>query len=95
MSAKTTRMLLIRAMLKLVRSRKFSSITIDDICDKSEVSRRTFYRYYSDKYALLRDVFVDCFFSKIHTDECRDPWDIVQAVCEQIYSDKKVLQSYI
>lgn len=87
-SAKTTKILLIRAMLKLVRSQKFSSITIDDICEKSEVSRRTFYRYYSDKHALLKDVFVECFFSKIPTDECKDPWDITEAICEQIYSDK-------
>lgn len=89
MSARTTRTLLIRAMLKLVRSQKFSAITIDDICDKAEVSRRTFYRYYSDKHALLRDVFVECFFSKISTDENKDPWDITQEICEQIYSDKK------
>ena len=89
MSAKTTRTLLIRAMLKLVRSQKFSAITIDDICERSEVSRRTFYRYYSDKHALLKDVFIECFFSKIQADECKDPWDITQAICEQIYSDKQ------
>ena len=89
MSAKTTRTLLRRAMLKLVRAQRFSSITIDDICEKSEVSRRTFYRYYSDKHALLKDVFVECFFSKINIDECEDPWDITQKICEQVYSDKK------
>ena len=89
MSAKTTRMLLVRAMLKLVRTQKFSSITVDDICEKSEVSRRTFYRYYSDKHALLKDVYVQCFFSKIQIDEDMDPWDIVQAICEQVYTDKK------
>lgn len=89
MSAQTTRTLLIRAMLKLTRSKKFSSITIEDICEKAQVSRRTFYRYYKDKHALLGDVFVECFFSKIDVEECKDPWDITKAICEQIYSDKK------
>lgn len=89
MSAKTTKKLLIRAMLKLVREQKFSAITIDEICEKAEVSRRTFYRYYSDKQALLRDVFMECFFSKISLDDNKDPWDITQDICEQIYSDKK------
>lgn len=88
MSAKTTKMLLIRAMLKLVRAQKFSAITIDDICEKAGVSRRTFYRYYSDKHALLKDVFVECFFSKISADEDKDPWDITEEICGQIYSDK-------
>jgi hypothetical protein len=32
---------------------------------------------------------VECFFSKINTEECKDPWDITQEICEQIYSDKK------
>ena len=36
------------------------------------MSSRTFYRYYSDKHALLKDVFVECFFSKISADEDRD-----------------------
>lgn len=76
-------------MLKLVRAKKFSAITIDEICEKAEVSRRTFYRYYSDKHVLLRDVFVECFFSKISADEDKDPWDITKEICEQIYSDKK------
>lgn len=76
-------------MLKLVRSQKFSAISIDDICEKAGISRRTFYRYYSDKRALLKDVFVECFFSQIKADENMDPWDIIQAICEQIYSDKK------
>ncbi len=89
MSAKTTKILLIRAMLKLVRAQKFSAITIDDICEKAGVSRRTFYRYYSDKHALLRDVFIECFFSNISLDESKDPWDITQDICEQIYSDKQ------
>ena len=89
MSAKTTKTLLIRSMLKLVRAQKFSAITVDEICEKAGVSRRTFYRYYSDKHALLRDVFVECFFSKISADEDKDPWDITKDICEQIYSDKK------
>ena len=89
MSARTTKTLLTRAMLKLVRSQKFSAISIDDICEKAGISRRTFYRYYSDKRALLKDVFVECFFSQIKADENMDPWDIIQAICEQIYSDKK------
>ncbi|MBO5514316.1 MAG: TetR family transcriptional regulator, partial [Mogibacterium sp.] len=44
MSAKTTKTLLIRSMLKLVRAQKFSAITVDEICEKAGVSRRTFYR---------------------------------------------------
>ena len=89
MSAVITKSAIVKAMLKLVRSKKFADITVEDICEKANVSRRTFYRYYSDKHALLKDVFVECFFSKIDTDNVRDLWDIILEICKQAYQDKK------
>lgn len=75
-------------MLKLVRKKKFSNITVTEICDQAEINRRTFYRYYIDKQDLLRDVYVECFFSKLEIEEEDDFWDIFGKICEQIYSDK-------
>lgn len=80
---------MIRSMLRLVREKRFSAITVEEICERSSISRRTFYRYYSDKYALLKDVYLECFFSKIAIDDKDDFWDIFAEICEQIYSDKK------
>lgn len=87
MSTKAIKVSLIRAMLKCVREDHFADITVKNVCERSNVSRRTFYRYYPDKEALLRDVFVECFFSKIHAEEDDDFWDLFAKVCEQIYSD--------
>lgn len=89
MSTETTRTTLIRSMLKLVREKRFSSITVEEIAERSSVSRRTFYRYYTDKYDLLRDVYLECFFSKIDMGEDDDFWDIFARICDQIYSDKR------
>ena len=89
MSTETTRITLIRSMLKLVREKRFSAITIEDVCERSSISRRTFYRYYADKYALLHDVYLECFFSKIDMAENDDFWDIFGKICQQIASDKK------
>lgn len=89
MSVQTTQTSLINAMLRLLRKKKFSSFKVEEICEKSHVSRRTFYRYYEDKYALLRDVYMECFFSKIEIAEEDDFWDIFVKICEQIYSDKE------
>lgn len=75
-------------MLKLVRRKRFSNITVTEICEQAEINRRTFYRYYADKQDLLRDVYVECFFSKLTIEESDDFWDIFGKICEQIYSDK-------
>lgn len=44
------------AFMKLLTTKTFSFITIQDICEKSLVHRSTFYRYYEDKYDLLNKV---------------------------------------
>lgn len=37
------------AMLDLMKNKPFTKITVDDICRKSRLSRRTFYNYFIDK----------------------------------------------
>ncbi len=42
-----------KAAFELFSQRRFRDITVQDIIEKAECSRYTFYRYYSDKYELL------------------------------------------
>ncbi|MDR0405617.1 MAG: TetR/AcrR family transcriptional regulator [Clostridiales bacterium] len=50
-----TRAALTDAMLALLERRKFSKITVSDLCGKALVSRSAFYTHFTDKYDLLRD----------------------------------------
>ncbi|MEH7076519.1 TetR/AcrR family transcriptional regulator [Neobacillus drentensis] len=50
-----TRRQIIRSFIHVLQTKRFSSITIQDICDDALIHRTTFYRYYEDKYSLLRD----------------------------------------
>ncbi|MBQ0004570.1 MAG: TetR/AcrR family transcriptional regulator C-terminal domain-containing protein [Clostridiales bacterium] len=88
MSTETTKVTLIQSMLQLVKSRRFSKITVNDICELSHISRKTFYRHYSDKYDLLNDVFLECFFSKIDRNSDDDFWDIFSQICVHVYAEK-------
>lgn len=88
MSSTNTKQALIGNMFILLKERRFSDFTIEELCKMSNISRRTFYRYYSDKYELLRDVYLEYFFNKIEVDEGLDFWNIFERICEQVYSDK-------
>lgn len=88
MSSKTTNKMLQLAMQQLLRERRFSAITVDDICHSAGVSRKTFYRHYSDRYALLTAVYTDCYFSFIELTDEESFWDVFRKVCEQISTDK-------
>ena len=37
----------------------FEQISITELCKRAEISRITFYSHYSDKYALVDDIFND------------------------------------
>jgi AcrR family transcriptional regulator len=50
---KRTRNLIQQAFLALLAEKGFQSTTVQDITERAEVNRATFYAHYADKYALL------------------------------------------
>lgn len=46
-----------RSFIELLAERPFDKISVRDIAERSEVTRNTFYYYYTDIYALAEDVF--------------------------------------
>src|SRR5512145_2897033 len=50
---KRTRSLILRSFEDLLASKGFESISVQDVTDKAEINRATFYAHFPDKYALL------------------------------------------
>ena len=46
-----------RSFIELLAERPFDKISVRDLAERSEVTRNTFYYYYTDIYALAEDVF--------------------------------------
>lgn len=46
-------------LIKMLTEQPFEQISITELCSRAEVSRITFYSHYSDKYALVDEVFQD------------------------------------
>ncbi len=51
---KRTRNLILRAFEELLNEKGFAEITIQDIAERAEINRATFYAHFPDKYALLQ-----------------------------------------
>lgn len=45
------------ALETLISEKKFSKITVGDICEKASLSRQSFYRHFSDKYDVFSYLF--------------------------------------
>ena len=52
---------LYESFLELLSQKPVSDITVNQICEGAGISRKTFYKYYSDQFALLRAMQDDLF----------------------------------
>jgi AcrR family transcriptional regulator len=54
-----TNSLIQKNLLSLLETKKLAKITIDNICEKSNIRRSTFYNHYHDKYHVLEEINSD------------------------------------
>lgn len=52
---------LYRSFIELLAEKPVNDITVIEICERAGVSRKTFYKYYSDQFALLAGMQEDLF----------------------------------
>lgn len=55
--AQRTRQTLSHALIDLIQEKRYEAITVQDICDRANVGRSTFYAHYQDKDDLLASNF--------------------------------------
>ncbi len=59
--AKRSRRLLLEAFRALLTEKTFDAITVQDVSERADVNRGTFYAHFPDKYALLEQVVGESF----------------------------------
>lgn len=71
-----TKKALITTFSDLLETKSFENITIQDLCEKANVRRSTFYRHFNDKYDLLNHIVGTLieYFRTLHLPEI-DPKD--------------------
>ncbi|MFD1179626.1 TetR/AcrR family transcriptional regulator [Paenibacillus puldeungensis] len=53
---KYTKMVIKESLIKFLKQKHFSKITIKEICEDADVNRATFYKHYLDQYDLLHQI---------------------------------------
>ncbi len=56
---KKTQKAIKQTILNLLQEKQIEEITVTDICEESEIVRRTFYAHYTDKYDLIEHIMDD------------------------------------
>jgi AcrR family transcriptional regulator len=76
-------------MRKLIREKQLSKINVNEICEMAHISRRTFYRYYPDKYELFTVTYIVEFYNKLNIDDDTFIYDIYEKLVFQMYEEKE------
>jgi len=80
--AEQSRQRIVRALLTVMEQYDYKEITVTQIAQEAQLSRKTFYRLFSDKDEIL-DLFFEKlfqkFFEQVRAQEIKHYWDLVQA----------------
>lgn len=69
------------ALKRLMINKPFQKISVCDICDASDVSRKSFYYHFRDKYDLVNWIFYTEFASKLSAPEETDIQNTLMSIC--------------
>ncbi|MBQ6526775.1 MAG: TetR/AcrR family transcriptional regulator [Clostridia bacterium] len=85
------------AFRDLLHEKGFEHITIRDICERAEISKTTFYRYFHDKYEVMNAHYQDLLLQVVLEGECHDFREmfchLLTTASEQWPSIKKAFES--
>ena len=77
----------------LMRERPIEKISVEDICQASQVSRRSFYRYFLDKFDLLTWTYNEDFCRMVEVRDDKTIWDYYPEIVEYLHSDPKFFRN--
>jgi AcrR family transcriptional regulator len=84
---KRTRSLIQQAFSELLAEKGFASVTVQDITERAEINRATFYAHYPDKFALLEESIRQAFRSELEKrtlSACHYSEDNLRALIETV-----------
>ena len=81
-----TRRLLKDALIELLREQSIYQISIRELCQRADVNRTTFYKYYGSQFDLLADMEDDivAFVNSTVTQHETSPERIIRATCDYL-----------
>ncbi len=81
-----TKRMLKDALIEMLGEKDIYHISIRELCEKADVNRTTFYKYYSSQFDLLADMEKDLldFIARIIEQNKSDPGKIITAACRYL-----------
>ena len=83
-----TKKALAAALKSLMQTQAFEKISVGEICEMCELSRKSFYYHFKDKYDLVEWIFHTEFITAVTSARVTDRWVFVRALCDYFYRER-------
>ena len=83
-----TKKALAAALKSLMQTQAFEKISVGEICEVCELSRKSFYYHFKDKYDLVEWIFHTEFITAVTSARVTDRWVFVRALCDYFYRER-------
>ncbi len=83
-----TKRALAAAMKQLMVRTPFSKISVGDICEQCEMSRKSFYYHFKDKYDLVNWIFYTEVVVPLSEQKHSGILDVLQEICQHLYDER-------
>lgn len=83
-TALRTRRCIVNAMVELLREKSFDDISVTDVSERAMITRATFYKYYEDKYHLIKSIIQEHKESLIDAQLGNFDYSNIKALCLKI-----------
>ena len=87
-NSELTKLALAKSMKKLMAKNPMSKITIADITESYDLSRKSFYYHFKDKFDLVNWIFYTEFISVVKDSPSDDIWELLESICKYLYQNK-------
>ena len=87
-NSQITKLALADSMKDLMEEKAMTKITIADITKSCNLSRKSFYYHFKDKFDLVNWIFYTEFVSVVQKTSSPDIWELLERICEYLYKNK-------
>ncbi|MFD1849808.1 TetR/AcrR family transcriptional regulator [Oceanobacillus bengalensis] len=98
---KYTRMVLKDSLMKLLKEKQISTITVKEICELADINRSTFYSHFSDQFDLLNQIEeeiiedMNSYLSQYNFDKEEESLQMIEKILEYIISKHDICQTLL
>lgn len=84
---------LAEGMKELLRQETIEKITVEEVCEKSEISRRSFYRYFIDKYDVVSWIVDREYYDHLEVTKEKSLWELYPSFLQYLFENREWIRN--